>query len=127
MTSGLLNAIGLQNVGVAGFVATYLPFLRQFDVPVIVNIWGKTIEEYAEVAGRLDGVDGVAGLEVNVSCPNIKEGRALFGTNPDMFKRVVSAVRARTRLPMIVKLAPDLTAIAAFATAAEECGPTQFR
>jgi dihydroorotate dehydrogenase (NAD+) catalytic subunit len=123
----LLNAIGLQNVGVAGFVATYLPFLRQFDVPVIVNIWGKTIEEYAEVAGRLDGVDGVAGLEVNVSCPNIKEGRALFGTNPDMFKRVVSAVRARTRLPMIVKLAPDLTAIAAFATAAEECGPTQFR
>ncbi|OGV45773.1 MAG: dihydroorotate dehydrogenase B catalytic subunit [Lentisphaerae bacterium GWF2_57_35] len=122
VTSGLINAIGLQNPGVEGFVRNYMPFLRQFDVPVIVNIWGKTVEEYEEVAARFDQVEGVAGLEVNVSCPNIKEGRGLFGTNPDMFRRVLSAVRTRTRLTLIPKLAPDLSHIGSFAKAAEECG-----
>ena len=120
--SGLLNAIGLPNPGFEGFVKTYLPFLRQYDVPVIVNIWGRTVAEYEEVARRFDDVDGVAALEVNVSCPNIKEGSALFGTDLDMFQRVVSAVRARTRLTLMPKLAPNVSDIAAFARAAEACG-----
>jgi dihydroorotate dehydrogenase (NAD+) catalytic subunit len=122
VASGLLNAIGLPGPGVDGFVTKYMPFLRQHDVPVIVNIWGKTIEEYAEVARRFDQVDGIAGLEVNVSCPNVKEGSALFGTDLDMFRRVVEAIRAATRLPIIPKLAPNVADIAAFARAAESCG-----
>jgi dihydroorotate dehydrogenase (NAD+) catalytic subunit len=122
VASGLLNAIGLPGPGVDGFVSKYMPFLRQHDVPVIVNIWGKTIEEYAEVARRFDQVDGIAGLEVNVSCPNVKEGSALFGTDLDMFHRVLEAIRAATRLPIIPKLAPNVADIAAFARAAESCG-----
>lgn len=122
VASGLLNAIGLPGPGVDGFVKTYMPFLRNFDVPVIVNIWGKTIEEYAEVARRFDQVDGIAGLEVNVSCPNIKEGSALFGTDPDMFRRVLDAIRVATQKPMIPKLAPNVSDIAAYAKAAESCG-----
>jgi dihydroorotate dehydrogenase (NAD+) catalytic subunit len=122
VTSGIINAIGLQNPGVQGFIDTYMPFLRQHDTPVIVNIWGKTTEEYADVAARFDQVEGVAGLEINVSCPNIKEGRATFGSNIDMFKRVLEEVRRRTRLPLLPKLAPDLTGIVTFARAAEECG-----
>jgi len=120
--SGLLNAIGLPGPGVDGFVETYMPFLRQYDVPVIVNIWGKTIEEYTEVARRFDQVEGIAGLEVNVSCPNIKEGSALFGTDLDMFRRVIESIRRATRLPMIPKLAPNVADITAFAKAAESCG-----
>ncbi len=122
VASGLLNAIGLPGPGVNGFVETYMPFLRKHEVPVIVNIWGKTIEEYAEVARRFDQVDGIAGLEVNVSCPNIKEGSALFGTDLDMFRRVLEAIRGATRLPMIPKLAPNVADITAFARAAESCG-----
>lgn len=122
VASGLLNAIGLPGPGVDGFVETYMPFLRQYDVPVIVNIWGKTIEEYAEVARRFDQVEGIAGLEVNVSCPNIKEGSALFGTDIDMFQQVVSSIRSATRLPMIPKLAPNVADIAEYAKAAENCG-----
>ncbi|MFH0880630.1 MAG: dihydroorotate dehydrogenase [Lentisphaerota bacterium] len=122
VTSGLINAIGLQNPGLEGFVGTYMPFLRQYDVPVIVNIWGRTIEEYTEVAARFDRVPGIAGLEVNVSCPNIKEGRSMFGTNMEMFKRVVAEVRKKTRLPLIIKLAPDISNLPSFAKAAEECG-----
>jgi dihydroorotate dehydrogenase (NAD+) catalytic subunit len=89
---------------------------------VIVNIWGRTLEEYAEVARRFDEVEGVHGLEVNVSCPNIKEGSALFGTDLDMFQQVVSCTRKATRLPLIPKLAPNVSDIAAFARAAESCG-----
>ena len=122
VASGLINAIGLQNPGVDGFVKEYMPFLRRHDVPVIVNIWGRTIEDYAFVAERFDAVDGVAGLEVNVSCPNIKEGSCTFGSNLDMFKRVIAAVRAKTKLPLIPKLAPDIAGIKTFAKAAEECG-----
>jgi dihydroorotate dehydrogenase (NAD+) catalytic subunit len=99
-----------------------MPFLRRYDVPVIVNIWGKTIEEYAEVAARLDAVPGIAGLEVNVSCPNIKEGSQLFGTNLALFEKVVKAIRAATRLPMIPKLAPNVSDIAEYARCAEACG-----
>ena len=112
---GLVNAIGLQNPGVQGFIEKYLPFLRHYDVPVIVNIWGKTADDYAEVAARFDGVEGIAGLEINISCPNIKAGGSAFGTNLESTARVVSAVRRRTRLPIIPKLAPNVSDIAAFA------------
>ncbi len=122
VASGLINAIGLPNPGAEGFIEKYMPFLRQYDVPVIVNIWGRTVDEYVQVAERFDREPGVAGLELNVSCPNIKEGSALFGTDPDMFRRVVTAVRKATRLPMIPKLAPNVTDIRAFAKMAEDCG-----
>ncbi len=122
VASGLINAIGLPNPGFDGFVEQYMPFLRQYDVPVIVNIWGKTIEEYAEVARRFDEVDGVHALEINVSCPNIKEGSGLFGTDLDMFRRVVEAVRKVTDLTLIPKLAPNVSDIRAYARAAEESG-----
>jgi dihydroorotate dehydrogenase (NAD+) catalytic subunit len=122
VASGLLNAIGLPGPGVDGFVKNYMPFLRRHEVPVIVNIWGKTIEEYAEVARRFDQVEGIAGLEVNVSCPNIKEGSAVFGADLDMFRRVLDAIRSSTRLPMIPKLAPNVADIAVFANAAQACG-----
>jgi dihydroorotate dehydrogenase (NAD+) catalytic subunit len=120
--SGLVNAIGLQNPGVDKFIAEYLPFLRQYDTPTIVNIWGRTVDEYAEVAARLDGVPGVAGLEVNISCPNIKEGGIAFGTNLAAAAGVVAAVRRRVRLPIIPKLSPNVSDIGAFARAVEDAG-----
>ncbi|TAN37748.1 MAG: dihydroorotate dehydrogenase [Verrucomicrobia bacterium] len=122
VASGLINAIGLQNPGAEGFLRDYLPFLRKFDVPVIVNIWGRTIEGYAAVAARLSQAEGIAALELNVSCPNIKEGSKSFGSNADMFKRVVAATRAVTKLPLIPKLAPDVFRIGEFARIAEAEG-----
>ena len=113
--SGLINAIGLQNPGVQGFIEKYLPFLRQHDLAVIVNIWGKTQDEYAEVAARFDGVPGIHALEINISCPNVKAGGSSFGTNLDATAKVVAAVRAKTRLPIIPKLAPNVSDIGAFA------------
>ena len=122
VASGLLNAIGLQNPGVEGFVRDYMPFLRRHDVPVIVNIWGRTTAEYAEVAARLSDVEGVHALELNVSCPNIREGSRTFGTHLALFAGVVEAVRARTALPIIPKLAPNVSDIGAFAREAERAG-----
>lgn len=122
VTGGLVNAIGLQNPGVAAFIGSHLPFLRQFDVPVLVNIWGKTVEAYAEVAGQLDGVEGVAGLELNISCPNIKEGGVAFGLDPHAAAGVVTAVRTRTKLPLITKLSPHAPDIGAVAHAVEQAG-----
>lgn len=119
---GLLNAIGLQNPGCAAFLREHLPFLRQFDVPVIVNIWGRSVGDYAEVASRLDGIAGVSGLEVNISCPNIKTGGIAFGTDLRLTTEVVSAVRKSARLPLIVKLSPNVTRVADFARAAEDNG-----
>lgn len=119
---GLINAIGLQNPGVKGFTEKYMPFLRKHDIAVIVNIWGKTIEEYTEVAARFDQVEGVHGLEINISCPNVKAGGSSFGTNLDSTARLVAAVRARTRLPIIPKLAPNVSDIGAFAKACEDNG-----
>lgn len=119
---GLINAIGLQNPGVEVFIRDYLPFLRKQNVPVLVNIWGRTVEEYAAVAERLDGVEGVSGLELNISCPNIKEGGLAFGTNPRMARRVISAVRRRTTLTLMPKLSPNVTAVAEFARLAQDCG-----
>ncbi len=119
---GLLNAIGLQGPGVEAFVAEDLPFLRERGIPAIVNIWGASAEEYAEVAARLDGVPGVAGLELNVSCPNVKEGGAAFGTRLDTFADVVRRVRAATRLPILPKLAPNVPDIRPFVQAAQDAG-----
>lgn len=119
---GLLNAIGLQGPGVDGFVETYMPFLREVEPPVIVNIWGTTVEEYAEVAARFDDVEGVDALEVNISCPNVKKGGIAFGTDPVMASDLVARVRAKTKLPVIPKLAPNVPDIRVFVRAVEEAG-----
>ncbi len=119
---GMVNAIGLQGPGVEGLIRDYLPFLCEAGVPVIVNIWGTSQEEYAEVAARLDGVPGVSGLELNISCPNVKAGGHAFGTDPRIVASLITAVRRRTKLPLIPKLAPNVPAIAVFARAAAEAG-----
>jgi len=119
---GLINAIGLQNPGVDGFVSTYMPFLRRYDVPVIVNIWGRTVDEYGEVAARFDDVEGIAGLELNISCPNIKEGGHIFGTDPAVTAEVVRVCRRASRLPLIPKLAPNVSDIGLFARICETEG-----
>ncbi|MCK5845659.1 MAG: dihydroorotate dehydrogenase, partial [Victivallales bacterium] len=117
VASGMLNSIGLQGPGLEKFLThpDYLPFLRGADVPVIVNIWGKTVEQYAEVAAGLVGEDGVAALEINISCPNVKEGGVAFGTDPVLAAEVVAAVRSSTTLPLITKLSPNVSDIAKFA------------
>ena len=120
--AGMLNAIGLQNDGLDSLIEEKIPWLRQFDVPVIVNVVGKTIEEYAEISRRLDGIEGVAGLEINISCPNVKEGCIVFGTDPAMTAKVVSSVRKATRLPVIPKLSPNVTDIVLMARACVEAG-----
>jgi len=120
--SGLLNAIGLQGIGVRAFVRDVLPRLARFDTRVLVNVCGDTVDEYAEVARVLDGAPGVAGLEVNISCPNVKKGGLAFGGDPLMTREVVSAVRRATRLPIIPKLSPNVTDFALFARVAEEAG-----
>jgi dihydroorotate dehydrogenase (NAD+) catalytic subunit len=122
VTGGLVNAIGLQNPGVEGFVKEYMPFLRKHDVPVIVNIWGRSLDEYAEVAARLSDVEGVSGLELNISCPNIKEGGLAFGVDPAMAAKVTAVVRERTKLPLIPKLSPNVSDIKLFAGAVEDAG-----
>jgi len=120
--SGMLNAIGLQNVGIDAFIRDKMPFLRQYDTPVIANFFGNTRDEYAEVAARLDDVEGVAALEMNISCPNVKQGGIVFGTDPLAASAVIRAVRSRTRKPLIVKLTPNVTDIRVTARAAEEAG-----
>ncbi len=120
--SGMLNAVGLQNIGVEAFVEEKLPFLRSCDVPVIVTIFGEPVEEHARLAGTLDGVDGVHGLEVNISCPNIKRGGITFGADPAAAAEVTRSVKKATRLPVIVKLTPNVTDITAVARRAEEAG-----
>ena len=122
VASGLLNAIGLQGPGVDGFIAKYWPFLRTLQVPTIINIWGTTVEEYAEVARRFDALEGVGALELNVSCPNIKEGGAQFGTDCQLLGQVVSACRKVTSLPLITKLSPNVVSIAPYARAAADAG-----
>ena len=122
VTSGLINAIGLQGPGLEGFIEKYWPFLKSLKVPTIVNIWGTTVEEYAEVARRFDELGGVGALELNVSCPNIKAGGAQFGTDLHLLAQVVSACRKVTRLPLITKMSPNVVSIAPFAKAAEDSG-----
>jgi dihydroorotate dehydrogenase (NAD+) catalytic subunit len=122
VTSGLINAIGLQGPGVEGFILKYWPFLRELRVPTFINIWGTTVEEYAEVAGRFDALGGVGALELNVSCPNIKAGGAQFGTDLKLLSQVVGACRRATKLPLITKLSPNVVSIAPYAKAAEAAG-----
>ncbi|MFA7172087.1 MAG: dihydroorotate dehydrogenase [Kiritimatiellia bacterium] len=119
---GMVNAIGLQGPGVEGFITQYMPFLVAKGVPVIVNIWGTSVDEYAAVAARLSDVEGVSGLELNVSCPNVKEGGNAFGTDPATLASLVKRVRAATRLPLMPKLAPNVPDIKPFVRAAQESG-----
>jgi dihydroorotate dehydrogenase (NAD+) catalytic subunit len=120
--SGMLNAIGLQGIGVHRFIDDQLPALREYKVNIFVNICGSTIDEYAELARILSDTEGVAALELNISCPNIKEGGITFGCNLNGTYDVVAAVRKVTKLPVIPKLTPNVTDIASFARAAEEAG-----
>jgi dihydroorotate dehydrogenase (NAD+) catalytic subunit len=120
--SGMLNAIGLQGIGVHRFVREKMPALRESRAVVLVNICGTTLDEYVALARILSEVDGVAGLELNISCPNIKEGGITFGCSLNGTHDVVSAVRKVTPLPVIPKLTPNVTDVASFARAAEEAG-----
>lgn len=113
--AGVLNSIGLQNPGVESFIEEILPHLLDCDLPVIVNIAGDTVEDYARLAGRLDRVSGVSGLEVNISCPNVKRGGMQFGSDPSAAAEVTRAVKGNTGLPVIVKLSPNVTSIVSVA------------
>ena len=120
--AGMLNAIGLQGIGVHRFIDEKLPELRARRATVIVNICGTTLDEYVEVARILSDAEGVAGLELNISCPNIKEGGITFGCSLEGTFEVVSAVRKVTRLPIIPKLTPNVTDVASFAKQSEDAG-----
>src|SRR5687768_11534162 len=120
--AGMLNAIGLQGIGVHRFVREKLPELRARNATVVVNICGTTIDEYAELARILSDADGVAALELNISCPNIKEGGITFGCSLVGTRDVVRAVKRVTTLPVIPKLTPNVTDVASFARAAEDAG-----
>ncbi len=120
--SGLLNSIGLQNIGASALIREKAPIWAGWQVPVIVNIAGETVSEYARIAERLDGVEGIAAIEVNISCPNVKAGGAEFGASPKPAAEVTAAVRAATSLPLLVKLTPNTGDIAAVATAVAEAG-----
>lgn len=120
--AGMLNAIGLQNPGVRQFIQDAIPFLRQYQVPVIVNIVGKTINEYAEVASILSEYPEIAGFELNISCPNVKEGGIAFGTCPETAYAVTEAVRKATQRLLIVKLSPNVTDITTIARQVEAAG-----
>jgi len=119
--AGLLNSIGLQNMGVEAFLREELPFLRQFGPPLIVNIAGERIEDFAYLASRLSQMEGVAGIELNVSCPNVADG-LIFGTDPLLLSSLVGQVRKGTALPLLVKLTPNVTDIVLMARAAVEAG-----
>jgi len=120
--AGMLNSIGLQNIGVDYFLEEKLPQLRRFDTRIIVNFFGDTMEEYAEVAARFNGVEGVSALEMNISCPNIRRGNLPFGRDPKVIQRLVRLVKRATTLPLIVKLSPNVSDIREAASAAEEGG-----
>ncbi len=120
--AGLLNAIGLENIGVAEFINKKLPFLRDYKVAVIANIFGRTVEEYVAVARKLDGVPGVAALELNISCPNVRQGGIQFGSQPESTSAVVAAVRRAVELPLWVKLSPNVTDIVLIAQSAAAAG-----
>ena len=119
---GMLNAIGLENVGLAAFVKEKLPFLRRLDTPIFVNIYGKSTKEYAELAARLEDIDGVSGIEVNISCPNVKSGGMAFGAYPESAAEVVRAIRKQTAKPLMVKLSPNVTDITEIAKSVETEG-----
>ena len=120
--AGMLNAIGLQNVGIDAFIEKKVPFLRTINTPCIANFFGNTVEEYAEMARRLDAIPEVAGLEMNISCPNVKCGGIQFGSDPVSAATVVAACRAVCNKPLIVKLSPNVTDVVAMARACVDAG-----
>jgi len=119
---GLLNSIGLQNIGVNALIKEKAPIWASWRMPVIVNIAGETVDDYAQLASKLDGVAGISGLEVNISCPNVAAGGAEFGANPDSAAEVTATVRKATSLPILVKLTPNTSDIAKVAVAVTEAG-----
>ena len=121
-TSGMLNAIGLQNVGIDAFLADKVAYYQNFDVPVIANFFGNTLEEYGEVARRLSDIPEISAVELNISCPNVKQGGIVFGTDPKAAAQVVSLVRKALNKPLIVKLTPNVTDITVIARAVEAAG-----
>jgi len=120
--AGILNCIGLQNPGVDEFIAQSLPYLRKYDTPVIVNIAGNSTDDYAEITRRLTAADGVSALEVNISCPNVKQGGMVFGTNCAAASEVIRVVRQNTTLPLIAKLSPNVTDITEIARGVADAG-----
>ncbi len=120
--SGMLNSIGLQNIGVKALIREKAPLWAGWQMPVIVNIAGETVDDYARLAGELDGVAGISGIEVNISCPNIRAGGAAFGARPGPAAEVTTAVREATSLPLLVKLTPNTSDIARVALAVAEAG-----
>lgn len=120
--SGLLNAVGLHNPGLKSFIEYDLPMLRGLGPKIIVNIIGRNVKEYAAVAAGLSEVEGISGIEVNVSCPNLRAGGLSFGTDPDLTYCVVAAVRRETNLPLLVKLTPNVNDITSISLASEEAG-----
>jgi dihydroorotate dehydrogenase (NAD+) catalytic subunit len=119
---GMLNAIGLQNVGIDAFMQEKVPFLRTIKTPAIVNLYGNTLEEYGELAARIETIPEVAGIEVNISCPNVKQGGIVFGTDPAAAAEVVGLVRRNTTKPLIVKLSPNVTDVVIMAKACVDAG-----
>ena len=119
---GIINSIGLQNPGFQNFISDKLPYLRKIKTHILINFFGNTQKEYADLARRFDEVPGVSGLEMNISCPNVKQGGILFCSEPRMTYRLVYAVRKSTKLPLIVKLSPNVTDIALMAKTSEEGG-----
>jgi len=120
--SGMLNAIGLQNVGVQAFIEKKLPYLKTLDVPIIANILGENPDDYQHIAELLNCAEGLHALEVNISCPNVSKGGIAFGANPDMAMDIVRRVKSVTSLPVIVKLTPNVTDVAVIAEAVEAAG-----
>jgi len=120
--AGILNSIGLQNIGIEALIEEKAPMWASWQVPVIVNIAGEYIEDYSKAASRLEGVEGIYGIEVNIGCPNVAAGGMEFGTNPQAAAEVTAAVREATSLPVIVKLTPNVTDVTEIALAVEEAG-----
>lgn len=120
--AGMLNAVGLQNCGLEKFITDKMPFLRQFETPIIVNVNGETIDEYLKLSEELSQAEGVSALEINLSCPNVKAGGMAFGLDPNMVYLAASMVRRATHLPLIIKLSPNVTDIKTIAQRAEEAG-----
>jgi dihydroorotate dehydrogenase (NAD+) catalytic subunit len=119
---GMLNAVGLQNIGVQAFIRDKLPFLRQFDTPVIVNIYAESVDEFPRLAAFLSEAAGVHALEINISCPNVDKGGIAFGADPEVAADVTRRVKTATNLPVIVKLTPNVTDIAMIAQSVEAAG-----
>lgn len=119
---GMLNAIGLENIGIDAFICEKLPFLKGFSTPVFINLYGKTVEEYSDLASRIDELEDIAGIEVNISCPNVKAGGVAFGVDCGAAAEVIHRVRQNTSKPLMVKLSPNVTDIAEIAKSVEGAG-----